>query len=340
MDKNDFPVKKNIAVLSTTNKFIWKATMTGVFMAAVVLGGLVLAGLLPMGNGPTRIPAKHGPLAPAAKPDNGIIFFQSRINGLWQIFSLDLSSGARTRLTWSLADDITPSVSQDCSWIFFQSTRSGSADIWRMRVDGTGSERLTNSGFASFDPCCDRESTFILYSSRRSGRDNIFALELSTRRERQITDSFWSSILPGISPDGLAIVFARNKLGWDVFRMNADGSGITALTSKGGNCRPDWSPDGKRIAYVSDVADGKGDVWTMDANGENKMRVTVGEDSYDYNPAWSPDGHWIVYETTMGSKDNPWSLAIVPVNGGTPAILTPPGADDRFPDWAAGKGAK
>jgi TolB protein len=240
----------------------------------------------------------------------------------------------------STADDITPSVSLDGSWIVFQSSRSGSAAVWRMRADGTEAERLTAAGLECFDPCWGRENHSILYSSRRSGRENIFVLELATRRERQITDSFWSSILPSFSPAGSAVVFARNKLGWDVFRMNGDGSGIMALTSKGGNCRPDWSPDGKKIAYVSDVADGKGDVWTMDANGANKVRVTFGDDSYDYNPAWSPDGNWIVYETTRGSKNNPWSLAIIPVNGGTPAILSPPGADDRFPDWTAGKGAR
>ncbi|HSQ34810.1 MAG TPA: hypothetical protein VLQ89_02355, partial [Candidatus Binatia bacterium] len=150
-------------------------------------------------------------------------------------------------------------------------------------------------------------------------------------------DSFWSSILPSLSSDGSTIVFARSKLGWDIYRMNGDGSNVKALTAKGGNCRPDWSPDGKWIAYVSDVADGKGDVWTMDANGNNKMRVTLGDESFDYNPAWSPDGRWIVYETTTGSKNGPWSLAIIPAKGGTPILLTPAGADDRFPDWAPEK---
>ena len=162
-------------------------------------------------------------------------------------------------------------------------------------------------------------------------------MDLATRQERQLTDSIWRSILPVASPDGSVIAFTRNKLGWGVYRMNSDGSGITALSTKGGSCRPDWSPDGKRIAYVSSIADGRGDVWTMDADGGNKVRVTLGDDSYDYNPAWSPDGHWIVYETTKGSKRGPWSLAIIPAGGGTPFLLTPPGADDRFPDWAPGK---
>jgi Tol biopolymer transport system component len=325
---------------SVSKKFFWKTAAAGAVLAGIVLGGIAAAGWLRQGAGSIPDPAKDTQTAPAVTPERGIIIFQSRLDGVWQICSLDLFSRARTRLTSSPADDITPNISPDGSWIVFQSSRSGSAGVWRMRTDGTEAERMTDAGLECFDPCWGKESASILYSSRRSGREDIFAFELATRRERQITDSFWSSILPSISPDGSAIVFARNKLGWDVYRMNPDGSGITALTSKGGNCRPDWSPDGKMIAFVSDVADGKGDVWTMDADGGNKMRVTPGNDSYDYNPAWSPDGKWIVYETTKGSKTGPWSLAVIPAGGGTPAILTPPGTDDRFPDWAPEKNVR
>lgn len=315
-----------------------KMALVGVVLVLIALGALVATGRMCRGSSSTDDPLQQGPMATTTRPQKGIILFQSRVDdGLWQIFSLDLASDIRTRLSQSLADDITPSVSPDGSWIAFQSTRSGFAAIWRMRADGTGAERLTDAGIDCFDPCWGKGGAFIIYGSNRSGEENIFALELATRRERQLTDSFWRSILPSVSSDGLFIVFARNKLGWDIYRMNIDGSRVMALTGKGGNCRPDWSPDGKRIAYVSDVADGKGDVWIMDANGENKVRVTPGDDSYDYNPAWSPDGRWIVYETATGSKKGPWSLAIIPVSGGTPVILTPVGADDRFPDWAPGK---
>jgi Tol biopolymer transport system component len=332
MEKINFPIAQGGMSLLATKKFIWKALATG-----VILGGFVAVGLLRLGNAPTHAPAIHGPLAPATKPEKGIIVFQSRVEGLWQIFSLDLASGARTRLTRSTADDYYPSASPDGSWILFESTRDGSKAVWRVRADGAGAERLTDAGRDCTAPCWDSNGSSVLYNCPQSGREQIFVLELNPRRERRLTNSFWSSILPAVSPDGAAIVFSRSKLGWDVYRMNPDGSGVTALTSEGGNCRPDWSPDGERIAYVSDVADGKGDVWIMDAFGGNKVRVTPGDDSYDYNPAWSPDGRWIVFETTKGSKDNPWSLAVIPAGGGTPALLSPLGADDRYPDWAPEK---
>jgi Tol biopolymer transport system component len=321
-----------------TGNAMLKATAAVAFLAMAILGGLAAAGLMHRGSGADE--AKKNPAAPAAKPEQGVIVFQSRVDGFWQLYSLDLSSGRRTRLTRSAADDIHPSVSPDGAWIAFESTRTGSSAVWSMRIDGTGTRRLTDAGLECFDPCWGPGGSSILYSSRRANGEEIYALELSTRREKQLTDSFWNSILPALSFDGSTIACARNKLGWDVYRMNADGSGITALTAKGGNCRPDWSSDGKRIAYVSDSADGKGDVWIMDADGGNKIRVTGDDDSYDYNPAWSPDGKWIVYETARGSKSNPWSLAIISVGGGTPALLTPPGDNDRFPDWAPGNNAR
>lgn len=315
-------------------KFAWTAALAVVVLAALLLGGLAALGGRNRGGRPAGLRPLSPVPGPAAKPGQGTIVFQSRVAGAWQIFSLDLATGSRNRLTRSATDDVHPSVSPDGAWIAFGSARSGSAAVWRMRPDGTAAERLTEAGRECHDPCWTADGTSVLYSSRRSGRENIFALELATRRERQISSGFWRSILPSVSPDGSAIAFARNKLGWDVYRMNADGSGVVALTAKGGNCRPDWSPDGRRIAYVSDVGDGKGDVWTMDAAGKDKRRVTFADDSYDYNPAWSPDGRWIVYETTTGSKRNRWSLAVIPAHGGTPLLLTPAGSDDRYPDWA------
>lgn len=318
-----------------TGKAFWKAAAAVAALAVIALGGFAVARSQRRQGGSK--PVVLLPLPPAPMPERGTIIFQSRVDELWQIFSLDLSSGARTRLTRSPADDSYPSASADGAWIVFESTRAGSAAVWRMHADGTAAEQLTGLEDECRAPCWGRGSSSVLYNSSRSGREQIFILELNTRLEKQLTNSFWPSILPAVSPDGSAIAFSRSKFGWDVYRMNPDGSGIKALTSKGGNCRPDWSPDGKRIAFVSDVADDKGDVWTMDGDGGNKVRVTVNDDSYDYNPAWSPDGGWIVYETTKGSKRGPWSLAIIPACGGTPTLLTPPGADDRYPDWAPGK---
>jgi TolB protein len=69
-----------------------------------------------------------------------------------------------------------------------------------------------------------------------------------------------------------------------------------AALGHGLNRDPAWSPDGRRIAFVSDRADpGTFDVWTMNADGSTPARVTF-ELGSAANPAWSPDGARIAYD--------------------------------------------
>jgi TolB protein len=83
--------------------------------------------------------------------------------------------------------------------------------------------------------------------------------------------------------------------------MNADGSDLTRLTGDPRDEAPSlWSPDGKKIAYILFTSDGKtANLYVMDANGENKRRLT---DSHPQADAigigvelWSPDSQSIFY---------------------------------------------
>jgi Tol biopolymer transport system component len=55
------------------------------------------------------------------------------------------------------------------------------------------------------------------------------------------------------------------------------------------SCRGDWSPDGTRIVYQSQVG-GSTEVWIMDADGSHQTKRTSSGDSY--YPVFSPDGNW------------------------------------------------
>ncbi len=75
--------------------------------------------------------------------------------------------------------------------------------------------------------------------------------------------------------------------GFQIFVMNADGSGVTRLThTNGSKVNPGWSPDGSRIVFQRFGLFG-GDIHVMNADGTGNTTILRGSWSY---PDWSPDG--------------------------------------------------
>jgi tricorn protease len=101
-----------------------------------------------------------------------------------------------------------------------------------------------------------------------------------------------------IGPDGKRAVFGARG---DIFTVPAkDGPTRNLTNSPGAHDRdPDWSPDGKLVAYVSD-ASGEDEIWTVPADGattgpRDPQQVTSGGDCYKYNPVWSPDSKRVLW---------------------------------------------
>ena len=88
----------------------------------------------------------------------------------------------------------------------------------------------------------------------------------------------------------------------DIWTMNPDGTAHTRLTEgPASDSRPDWSPDGTKVAYAS-YADGNYDIYVVDADGSDPIRLTD-DPASDTFPTWSPDGEKIAFVTTRGEDD-------------------------------------
>jgi Tol biopolymer transport system component len=135
---------------------------------------------------------------------------------------------------------------------------------------------------------------------------------------------------PSWSPDGHKIAFQTDRDGnWEIYVMNADGSGPLNLTRSNSDDRlAAWSPDGRMIAFTSN-RDGNEEIYAMNSDGTGVKRLTdnPAEDSY---PSWSPDGTQIAFQS---SRSGNMDIFIMNSDGSNVRNLTNNAAVDAAPSW-------
>ena len=83
--------------------------------------------------------------------------------------------------------------------------------------------------------------------------------------------------------------------------------------------RPTWSPDGKSIAFISNMS-GRNNLWIVPAEGGFPSQLTV-SDQRQTEPTWSPDGKWIAYQSDYDG-DEQWDIFLVSPKTGKVVNLT------------------
>ena len=145
------------------------------------------------------------------------------------------------------------------------------------------------------------------------------------------------------SPDGSRIAFSKldGYQGTAIYVMNADGTNPTRLTPEGiHSASPSWSPDGSRIAFET-RRDSTGyggvnswldtEIYVMNADGTNPVRLTNNLGHHDITPAWSPDGSRIVYVSDTLGESN---IYVMNADGTNRVNLTPDGQYAGNPAWS------
>src|SRR6201988_5055953 len=105
---------------------------------------------------------------------------------------------------------------------------------------------------------------------------------------------------PQISPDGKWIAYEvgtpnleANRVVRDIWLVSAEGGEARQITRSGSDMRPRWSPDGKRIAFLSS-RDGEQQIYWLSLDGGDANRLTFLANGAD-NELWSPDGKWLAF---------------------------------------------
>jgi len=143
-------------------------------------------------------------------------------------------------------------------------------------------------------------------------------LPLKTARTHTFTTTKGTWISLDVSPDGQSIVF--DLLG-DIYTMPMAGGKATRLTiGMAFDAQPRWSPDGKKIVFISDRSGGE-NVWIMNPDGKDTTALTTGNGNQYVSPVYTPDGKYVVVSRSGGTFGTA-KLWMFHVDGGRGVQLT------------------
>jgi len=166
----------------------------------------------------------------------------------------------------------------------------------------------------------------IVFDSAEEEGFEIYIMEPDGSNLTRLTENSVRDDEADLSPDAQFIAFER-QLGsdWMIMIMESDGDNERELVP---GRQPDWSPDGRSIAYETFTVPQQ--IAFVDVATENVRQLTNTRNN-SRAPSWSPDGDEIVFMTEV---DNSWQLAILDVDSGRQRQITSGGLNKRFPVWS------
>ncbi|OGU14661.1 MAG: hypothetical protein A3K13_00020 [Gemmatimonadetes bacterium RIFCSPLOWO2_12_FULL_68_9] len=207
--------------------------------------------------------------------------------------------------------------------------------VYRVDADGADVAALTPGGANAMSPTWMPGGAQFVYSDQRLGQ--LFVQDVSAgRREVIPPTTSGQNYMPALAPDGRVLLFARaNDEGTHVYAYNlAERCCLQRLTAGrfSDNLSPTFSPDGRRIAFVSTRA-GAPQIYAMSADGTEQELFApfdYGVTGSSYAPEWSPDGlHLTFHRDVAGS----YQVFVMDAASRTVRQLTSAGRNED-PTWA------
>jgi Tol biopolymer transport system component len=136
---------------------------------------------------------------------------------------------------------------------------------------------------------------------------------------------------PAISRVGKRLAYTQGGLDTDIWKFEAGAPTKNFISSTLRDYNPQFSPDGKRIAFSSNRS-GTHEIWVSNRDGSNPVQFTDGLARYQGTPRWSPDSRWIAFDSQ--GEDEHWDIYVIDAAGGQPRRFTPYPSDEAVPSWS------
>jgi TolB protein len=194
-----------------------------------------------------RVSARAGVnQAPAWSPDGKkLALTLSTRDGNLDIYTLDLTTQALTRITDDPSIDTEPQWSKDGQSLYFTSDRAGGPQIYRVGLHpGDKPRRLTFQGSYNARPRLSPDESQLAFVTQEEGGYRIATMDLKGRGDVQVLTRGRFDVSPSYAPNGAVIIYASRDRGRGVLALvSADGRVQERLVSSEGEVQePAWSP--------------------------------------------------------------------------------------------------
>lgn len=216
--------------------------------------------------------------APAPSPDGRTLAFFDRRGRGTKIYLLDLENPRAWPRLFAPGNETErdPVWSPDGETLLF--TRNG--DLWIQPVSGGEPRRLVRPEYGPVgSPAWSPDGTRVAVTSGASGFSQIAVVDVASGELTPVTYAHREHDGPAWSPDGRTLVFTVSDglgMSTQVATAPADGSAEPRILTSGRGVRaaPQYSPDGREIAYLETTSTRPSDIWAVPANGGRPRQIT------------------------------------------------------------------
>lgn len=292
---------------------------------------------------------------------NKIIYETYRDNN-WDLYMVNADGSNPVNITKTpKMNELYPHVSPDGKKIVFVSDEgegdSKVRNIYYMNIDGTKRVKVADN---AREPCWNHDGTAIVYLEGEFDKytpldyatKGIFIYDLKTRKHTQHPNKDINHLYNiCCSPDGnWYIATVHGGMGYDhaILAIEAKGNGVYNLEISG--CRPDISPDGKKIAWGRtdwELSLGDLDFTLPEPKVKNQRDVVISEEPMKvYHVDWSPDGKYVAFSRgpdkegmgfaieMIGIYAEKWDICVADATATNKwTYITSDGNSNKEPDW-------